>query len=304
MIWTMFNGFCMALADSVPGVSGGTIAFILGFYERLLDAVHGLFRGDGVQRRSSVVYLLKLGCGWAIGMSMALLVLARVLDSGIYVLSSAFLGLTFAAIPFVVYAERGVMRGRPSCMVFVVIGAVVVAGLSLLRQASGGASLDFASLGAVQYLYVFIAGTVAISAMILPGISGSTLLLIFGVYAPAVLAGRQLLGLHFAVLPGVLALALGIMCGLALSIGVIRKMLREHRAPMMYLIVGLMVGSIVAIVLGPTTLAMPQAALSLSTFNIPGFIVGIAVLVGLEMMRAATERRATPASGSVAVDGD
>ena len=45
MILTAFHGFCMALADSVPGVSGGTIAFVLGFYERFLDALHGLFRG-------------------------------------------------------------------------------------------------------------------------------------------------------------------------------------------------------------------------------------------------------------------
>ena len=46
MILTAFHGFCMALADSVPGVSGGTIAFILGFYDRFINALHGLFRGN------------------------------------------------------------------------------------------------------------------------------------------------------------------------------------------------------------------------------------------------------------------
>ena len=51
MIVTVFHGFCMALADSVPGVSGGTIAFILGFYERFLDALHDLFRGRGSGER-------------------------------------------------------------------------------------------------------------------------------------------------------------------------------------------------------------------------------------------------------------
>ena len=64
MILTAFHGFCMALADSVPGVSGGTIAFILGFYERFLDALHGLFRGKGVERKAGLLYLLKLGLGW------------------------------------------------------------------------------------------------------------------------------------------------------------------------------------------------------------------------------------------------
>ena len=53
----------MALADSVPGVSGGTIAFILGFYDRFINALHGLFRGNWKQRKAALTYLLKLGIG-------------------------------------------------------------------------------------------------------------------------------------------------------------------------------------------------------------------------------------------------
>ena len=64
MILTAIHGFCMALADSVPGVSGGTIAFILGFYDRFLDALHSLFGKDNAARRAAIVYLLELGAGW------------------------------------------------------------------------------------------------------------------------------------------------------------------------------------------------------------------------------------------------
>ena len=71
MILTAFHGFCMALADSVPGVSGGTIAFILGFYDRFLDALHSLFGMNADARRAAVRYLLKLGAGWVIGMGPA-----------------------------------------------------------------------------------------------------------------------------------------------------------------------------------------------------------------------------------------
>lgn len=63
MILTAIHGFCMALADSVPGVSGGTIAFILGFYDRFLDALHSLFGRDAAARKSAILYLLKLGVG-------------------------------------------------------------------------------------------------------------------------------------------------------------------------------------------------------------------------------------------------
>ena len=68
---TAFHGFCMALADSVPGVSGGTIAFILGFYDRFLDALHQLFGTDKDARRAAVRYLLQLGLGWVVGWSRA-----------------------------------------------------------------------------------------------------------------------------------------------------------------------------------------------------------------------------------------
>ena len=63
MIWQIFHGFCMALADSVPGVSGGTVAYILGFYERFISALDDLFSGSMRERRDALLYLIKLGLG-------------------------------------------------------------------------------------------------------------------------------------------------------------------------------------------------------------------------------------------------
>ena len=76
MIITAFHGFCMALADSVPGVSSGTIAFILGFYELFLDALHNVVRGSRAARKDACTYLLKLGAGWTIGMGSCVVLLA------------------------------------------------------------------------------------------------------------------------------------------------------------------------------------------------------------------------------------
>ena len=78
MILTAFHGFCMALADSVPGDSGGrTIAFILGFYDRFLDALHSVFGKDKAARKTDALYLLKLGVGWVIGMGACVLALSH-----------------------------------------------------------------------------------------------------------------------------------------------------------------------------------------------------------------------------------
>ena len=71
------NGFCMALADSVPGVSGGTVAFIMGFYDKFISSIHNLVFGKMEEKKGSVGYLAKLGAGWAAGMVLAVLEIGR-----------------------------------------------------------------------------------------------------------------------------------------------------------------------------------------------------------------------------------
>ena len=76
MIINFFNGFLMALADSVPGVSGGTVAFILGFYDKFIASLDDLFRGNIEKKKKALVYLIKIGIGWVIGFLLAASVLS------------------------------------------------------------------------------------------------------------------------------------------------------------------------------------------------------------------------------------
>lgn len=112
MIRTIFSGLSMSLADSVPGVSGGTIAYILGFYEQFVGALHALFGKDNADRKKAFFYLLKFGIGWCVGLLGSVLVLSKVFESNVYFMSSMFLGLTISAIPFIVYAERNTMKNH------------------------------------------------------------------------------------------------------------------------------------------------------------------------------------------------
>lgn len=291
MLVNLFHGFCMALADSVPGVSGGTIAFILGFYDRFLNALHDLFGRNREARLPALRYLVKLGAGWIIGMALAATALAQVFDSGVYALSSAFLGLTAASLPFILKEERETLRGHAPSLPFALLGMALVIGLVALRGANMGGALNLSSLHAWQYLYLFQTGMLAIMAMVLPGISGPTLLLVFGAYMPVITALHELMRFNFAVLPGLIVFGCGVLCGIALSIHFIRKALQQFRPQMVWFITGLMLSSLYAIVMGPATLAEPQPPLSLSTFSIPGFLAGIAVLGGLELARHMLERR-------------
>ena len=290
MILSAFHGFCMALADSVPGVSGGTIAFILGFYDRFLDALHGLFGKDAGARRDAVRYLLKLGLGWVIGMGTCVLVLSQLFQTHIYFMSSLFLGLTLTSFPLVVRAEADVLRGRVKHLPFAALGLALVVGLTLLRDDVSAVRIQFAGASVWTLGYLFVSGAVAITAMVLPGISGSTILLIAGVYLPAIQALRSLFDLDFSVLPGLCALALGFAAGVGLSIRAIRAALKKYRSQMVWLILGLMAGSLYAIAMGPAGLDTPLPPVGGQNFSVPGFLLGVLILLGLDALRWKTAR--------------
>ena len=250
MILTAFHGFCMALADSVPGVSGGTLAFILGFYDRFLDALHSLFGKDTAARKAALLYLLKLGSGWILGMGACVLALSKLFEAHIYFMSSLFLGLTLVSFPFVIRAEWESLRGQERFAPFAVFGALLVVLLTLLRANTMGVAIRFAGAPVWMLGYLFISGAAAITAMVLPGISGSTILLIAGVYLPAIQAIKAFLGLDLSVVPGLCALGFGVLAGIGLSIHAIRAALRKYRPQMVWFILGLMAGSLYAIVMG------------------------------------------------------
>ena len=78
MIMRLIQGFCMALADSVPGVSGGTIAFLLGFYDRFIGSLDDIISGTKEEKKEAVKFLIKIGIGWVIGFCMAILFITAV----------------------------------------------------------------------------------------------------------------------------------------------------------------------------------------------------------------------------------
>lgn len=292
MIMTMIHGLSMALADSVPGVSGGTIAFIMGYYEQFLNVLHSLFGKDKALRKDAILYLAKFAIGWGFGMGASVLLLSHVFEKNIYFMSSLFLGLTVSAIPFIVYEERNHLKGNYQNLFFSLLGAALVILLTVLRTNSGViGGINFQNLNVLQYGYLMISGALAISAMLLPGISGSTLLLILGIYVPLINAVKEMLHLHMQYLPGILAIAVGIVIGGVFAAKFIRRALRRFRSQMIFLILGLMLGSLYAILMGPTTLDMPKPPLDLSSFRVVAFLLGITFLGSLEWIKRVTVKK-------------
>jgi putative membrane protein len=285
MIRNMINGFCMALADSVPGVSGGTVAFIMGFYDRFIGSIDDLVFGKGQQRKAALIYLLKLGLGWLIGMGIASTILGTMFTSHIYFISSVFIGFIAGAIPIVIMEEKKQFKPRPLGLLFFALGIGLVVAVTVLNGGAGKAAMDLGVFSAPTAVKLFFIGMIAISAMFLPGISGSTLLLVFGAYIPVITAVHHLFALNFSYLPMTAVFGVGIICGAMSVVKVIRLCLERYRSQTLWFILGMMIGSFYAIVQGPTTLKIPQAPLSLSTFSAFACLIGVALVFLMQLAK-------------------
>ena len=285
MIKEAIGGFCMALADSVPGVSGGTVAFIMGFYDQFIGSVHDLAFGKMEDKKKAIAYLIKLGIGWIIGMGLAVVILSALFESHIYVVSSLFIGFIAGAIPLIIREERDGFKQFGKGILFLILGIVLVAGITWLNGRAGTSSMDLSHFQLGNAIKMFFIGMIAISAMFLPGISGSTLLLIFGVYIPVISAIRAVLGLQLSYVPNLIFFGLGIVAGACSVVKIIKVCLERFRPQTLYCIVGMMVGSFYAIVMGPTTLEEAQAPLTFSSFHWIAGIIGLALVLGMQFAK-------------------
>lgn len=291
MLLNSIRGFCMAMADSVPGVSGGTIAFLLGFYDEFIHSLNDLMGRDNDRRKRAFLFLLKLGVGWIVGFCLSVLVLSGLFEDYIYEISSVFMGLTVFAIPLVIREERESMKGRYANLVFTLLGMVLVFCISYFNPAGAkGINVSAGSLTPGLAAYVFITAMVAITAMVLPGISGSTLLLIFGVYVPIIGAVKEFLHLNFDYLPILVVFGLGVVTGIVGVIKLIKICLEKYRSQTIYTIIGLMTGSLYAITRGPATLDTPKSPMDPATFHLLYFLLGGLILAGLEVLKTRLEK--------------
>src|SRR5690554_948595 len=229
------KGMMMGAADAVPGVSGGTIAFITGIYEELIDsirqfnpeAVRILFREGPLScwRHVNGNFLLAL----VLGILASLLTLSHLmlylLDTHPIMIWSFFFGLILASTWSVIRHIRGWDMNRVAVFALGTLLAYIIT-----EQAPG--SLEATGLT------VFLAGMVAICAMILPGISGSFILLLMGLYAPILGAIK---GLEWSIL---LIFMSGCVAGLLSFSRVLSWAFHHHRMLTLALLGGFMLGSL------------------------------------------------------------
>ena len=283
-------GFLMALADSVPGVSGGTIAFLLGFYDDFIGSLDAFVPSKESKeikkekRIKAIKFLVRLGIAWGVDFISAVLILTSIFQSHIYQVSSLFIGFIIFSIPLIIMEEKKVLARKYYNLIFMAAGIALVVLITALNPSetanTGDTGYNIGSL-----LYFMLTGMLGISAMVLPGISGSTILLIFGTYLPVMTAIKDFLHLNMQGLPLLIFFGVGVLLGIALIIRLVKKSLEKFRSQTVYAILGLMIGSLYAVVKGPESLDPPQSAMSFDTFSILFFIIGGVVILGLQAVK-------------------
>ncbi|MDO6989043.1 DUF368 domain-containing protein [Staphylococcus aureus] len=265
----ILKGFAMGTSDLVPGVSGGTIALLLGIYNQFIASISGIF-----SRRfwPSFTFLIPI----IIGMLLAMGSLSNLFN---YLLSQHhiptmffFGGLIIGIVPYLLKISNYKTSFTTKHYMMVIAGIAILIVITLMNNSDkhAGETLTLSTGLIIKY---FIAGMCASSAMLLPGISGSFMLLVFGVYGTVMLAISEVVKLNFAGLPILLAVVFGVLAGFIISSKIIQYFLTHHKLMTFALIIGFVVGSLFAVFPGlPTNIVM--WFVSLVVFII-GFIVSL-----------------------------
>jgi len=275
----LLRGFLIGTAEVIPGVSGGTIALVVGLYDRIVKSVTEAIKGlvtifQGTKSRFGLNHFAKVEFGMLIplglGMVFALLIGSAVLEQLLAnqpeLMRAIFAGMIAASL---IVPMRMVGTWKSVHIVLFFLGAVAAFGLT---------SLERVPAQQPGYPWIFLAAALAVCALVLPGVSGSFLLLALGMYQPTIAAVNDR---DFAYL-GVFLL--GAVAGLASFALLLQWLLNNHRGLTMSAMAGLMLGSLRALWPWQSETGQLLSA-SNPSFPLLGFVLGmsaVAVMIFVE----------------------
>lgn len=256
-----FKGMAVGIATLVPGVSGGTMAVILGIYDNLIHAISSYFE----DWKKHTILLLEIGLGALLGVALFSRLLENALTQYPHVMQFLFMGIIIGGLPVLYRKSRTAGKRAPSDFIFLILGFVIVLLLSSETEATGTLA---SPQGLLSMIYLFIAGVILAVALILPGISGSFMLLALGLY------GVTLNAINTLNIPFLIPLGLGVAAGTLGTTKAIETFLQKYPSKAYMLIMGFVIGSLIPVFPGiPANLQLIA--------SIAAFIIGFAAIFWL-----------------------
>ena len=237
----ILKGFVLGIANIIPGVSGGTLAITLGIYEKLIETISHF--KDNIKKNYKFLLFLVLGIG------ISLLIFSNVvsfcLDKYPFATILFFIGIILGGMPKLFKKIENSFSITNLIIGLITFG--IVMSMSLLSTGNNEVSLE--NLTLIKIITLFFSGAIASASMLLPGISGSFVLMLIGYYKPIINTIKELtrfnnLGHNIVIL---LSAGLGIIVGIVCAAKVIEYLLKEYEIPTYCGIIGFVIASIVSI---------------------------------------------------------
>lgn len=242
ILFNAMKGAAMGVAEVIPGVSGGTIAFITGIYERLLNDIKNINFGlittwkkkgfAAFWEQCDGTFLVSLLGGMALGLVFGIFTITSLLETHPEPLWGFFFGLILASC---IVLRKEILEWKMATYVMLITGAVIAYAITIISPAEGSTNL----------VYVFFSAVLAICALILPGISGSFILLLLGMYSIVIPTVKHFLStFDLGDLALISTFAAGCIVGLLSFSRVLTWLFAKYKFEAIAMMIGFMIGSL------------------------------------------------------------
>lgn len=275
----VLKGFVMGIANIIPGVSGGTLALTLGIYEKFIGAISHFFSN----LKENIKFLIPI----AIGMVIAILSMSRVIsysyDHFPIPTSLFFVGLVIGGIPMLYSKIKGKKeRNEISSWLILLLSFSLVLLLAFSEQLFDlDISVSFTNMNITSYLLLLLVGVIAAATMIIPGVSGSLVLMLLGYYYPVLNVIKDLT--KFKNIGSNILIAgffgIGILLGIVLISKLIEYLFQKYEVKTFYGVIGFILASIIAIPVS-TYNKVPNLVIDAPQVIIGIIVLGIGYIIG------------------------
>ena len=244
MLISIFVGFSIGLSVIVPGISGSSIAIIMKVYDKLMYSFSNIFK----KFKACFIFLLPILIGIVLGFGVGLILVKILLEAFPFITICFFVGLMVGTYPILFKEIKGERFNNNRIMMFVagVLVPILITAVSLLLSSNN----DLTSVGFGHYVLFLVIGVLISLTQLIPGLSATVLLMIFGYYTALMNGiGRELLS-NVRLIFVYIMLMVGFVIGTLMFSKIINKLLDNFRKSFFFVICGLSIGSVVSVFFG------------------------------------------------------
>lgn len=261
------KGIVLGVAFVIPGVSGGTLAVLLGIYEELIEAASNFYK-NMVNFKKYFMYLLPIGLGIIFSVAVFAKLIKFGLEKSPIITILIFLGMIIGGIPALVRNVKGTKINLKD-MTLMLVGLIIVISMLIFHKSNSNVVLTNMSI--TGYITLFLVGAIAAVTMVVPGISGSFTLMLIGYYEPILnlvndITSFNNLGPNLIL---IFIFMLGVFIGIIFISKIIEWCLKHYKRETYYAIIGFVLSSIISVIY----------EVSKFPFNLTHLIIGIVLLI-------------------------